>query len=78
MDIGHDRKRSAPALWAKGLRMEARRAKTWRSQGLVYDSRTPIGGWPKAGILQIAVGLWGRKTANRLANQALYHFRVWP
>lgn len=23
--------------------MEARRAKTWRSQGLVYDSRTPKG-----------------------------------
>lgn len=29
---------------AKGLRMDARRAETWRSQGLVYDSRTQVGG----------------------------------
>lgn len=45
------RKRSAQAPeWAEGLRMEARRAKTWRSQGLVHDSRTPSGGKPKTWI----------------------------
>lgn len=32
---------------AEGLRMDARRAKTWRSLGLVYDSRTPKGASPK-------------------------------
>ena len=35
---GQKRKRSAPARRAIGERMEARRAKTGRSQGLVHDS----------------------------------------
>ena len=50
--------------WAKGLRMDAQRAKTWRSQGLVHDSRTPTGGGPKTGIPRIAVKLCTEKAPN--------------
>jgi hypothetical protein len=32
--------------WARGLRMEAHRAKTRRSRGLVHESRPPEGASP--------------------------------
>ena len=55
--ISLERKRSALARMAKGLRMDARRAKTRRSRGVVHDSRTPTGGKPKAGMPWIGVKL---------------------
>lgn len=70
------RKRSAQALgWAEGLRMEARRAKTWRSRGLVHDSRTPMGSSPKQKQYESTITLRDREIAKGLAKQALHHRR---
>lgn len=55
--ISLERKRSALARRAKSLRMDARRAKIWRSQGVVQDSRNPTVGKPKAGMPWIGVKL---------------------
>lgn len=55
--ISLERKRSALARRAKGVRIDARRAKTRRSQGVVHDSRNPTGDKPKAGKPWIGVKL---------------------
>ena len=60
---------------AEGLRMDARRAKTWRSLGLVHDSRTPPGGKPKLDKPLISIELRGRKVAKSFVKQALNHHR---
>lgn len=57
--------------------MDAHSAEPLRSHVLIHDSRSQTGGWLDAGMLQIAVGLRGWRSADGLANQAPYHFRAW-
>ena len=53
--------------------MDARRAKTWRSQGLVHDSRAPEGGKLKPNLSEITIQLRDRMVAKGFAKQALHH-----
>ena len=55
--------------------MDARRAKTWRSQGLVHDSRAPKGVKLKPNLSEIAIQLRDRTVTKGFAKQALHHHR---